>query len=111
MFSIYGMLFLALKKVLIVKFTLSQFPTPVKKSPSKISHPILNTIWKTLHEIAIIYQGIKLTYHTVGFLHLRLLDACKAHGHEDIKICDLAIIKPLFIISRNCIIQIAFPDI
>ena len=39
----------------------------------------------------------------------------KAHGHDEIsirmlKICNLAIIKPLSIIFRNCINHSMFPD-
>ena len=47
---------------------------------------------------------------------IRSLDINKAHGHDDIsvwllKICDLAIIKPLSIIFRNCINHSTFPDL
>ena len=47
---------------------------------------------------------------------IRSLDINKAHGHDDIsirmlKICDLAIIKPLSIIFRNCINNSTFPDL
>ena len=46
----------------------------------------------------------------------RSLDTNKAHEHDDIsikmlKICDLAITKPLSIISRNCINHSTFPDL
>ena len=44
------------------------------------------------------------------------LNICKAHRHDDIsitmlKLCDLAIVKPLSIIFRNCVNQSTFPDI
>ena len=47
---------------------------------------------------------------------IRSLDINKAHGYDDIsirmlKICDLAIIKPLSIIFRNCINNSTFPDL
>ena len=47
---------------------------------------------------------------------IRPLDINKAHGHDDIsismlKICNLAIIKPLSIIFRNCINHSTFPDL
>ena len=47
---------------------------------------------------------------------IRSLSINKAHGHDDIsirmlKICDLAIIKPLSIIFRNCINNSTFPDL
>ena len=47
---------------------------------------------------------------------IRSLNINKAHGHDDIsirmlKICDLAIIKPLSIIFRNCINNSTFPDL
>ena len=43
-------------------------------------------------------------------------DICKAHGHDDIsismlKLCDLAVVKPLSIIFRNCPNQSMSPDI
>ena len=46
----------------------------------------------------------------------RSLNTNKAHGHDDIsikmlKICDLAFIKPLSIIFRNCINHSMFPDL
>ena len=47
---------------------------------------------------------------------IRSFDTNKAHGHDDLstrilKICQLAIIKPLSIIFRNCINHSAFPDL
>ena len=47
---------------------------------------------------------------------IRSLDTNKAHGYDDIsirmlKICDLAIIKPLSIIFRNCINHSTFPNL
>ena len=47
---------------------------------------------------------------------IRSLNINKAHGYDDIsirmlKICDLAIIKPLSIIFRNCINHSTFPDL
>ena len=47
---------------------------------------------------------------------IRSLNTNKAHGHDNIsirmlKICDLAIIKPLSIIFRNCINHTTFPDL
>ena len=47
---------------------------------------------------------------------IRSLNINKAHGHDDIsirmlKICDLAIIKPLSIIFRNCINHSTFSDL
>ena len=47
---------------------------------------------------------------------IRSLDINKAHVHDDIsirmlKICDLAIKKPLSIIFRNCINHSTFPDL
>ena len=47
---------------------------------------------------------------------IRSLDANKAHWHNDLsirmlKICDLAIIKPLSIIFRNCINHSTFSDL
>ena len=47
---------------------------------------------------------------------IRSLDINKAHGYDDIsirmlKICDLAIIKPLSIIFRNCINHSMFPHL
>ena len=46
---------------------------------------------------------------------IRSLDTSKAHGHNSVsfrilKICDSALIKPLWISSRNCISQSIFPD-
>ena len=45
----------------------------------------------------------------------KALDPCKAHGYDDIsirmlKICDAAIVKPLTILFKNCIIEDIFPD-
>ena len=47
---------------------------------------------------------------------IRSLNINKAHGHDDIsirmlKICDLAVTKPLSIIFRNCINNCTFPDL
>ena len=47
---------------------------------------------------------------------IKSLDTNKTHWDDDIsikmlKICDLAIIKPLFIIFRNCINHSMFPDL
>ena len=47
---------------------------------------------------------------------IRSLNINKAHGHDNIsvrmlKICDLAIIKPLSMIFRNCINNSTFPDL
>ena len=47
---------------------------------------------------------------------IRSLDINRAHGHDDIsirmlKICGLAIIKPLSIIFRNCINNNTYPDL
>ena len=47
---------------------------------------------------------------------IRSPDINKAHGYDDISIwmlktCDLAIIKPLYIIFRNCINNITFSDL
>ena len=47
---------------------------------------------------------------------LRSFDTNKTDGHDDIsikmlKICDLAMIKPLSIICRNCINHSRFPDL
>ena len=47
---------------------------------------------------------------------IRSLNICKAHGHDDIsirmlKLCGLAIVKPLSIIFRNCVNQSTFLDI
>ena len=47
---------------------------------------------------------------------IRSLNICKAHRHDDIsirmlKLCDLAIVKPLSIIFSNCVKQSTFPDI
>ena len=47
---------------------------------------------------------------------IRSLDINKAHVHDDIsirmlKVCDLAIKKPLSIIFRNCINHSTFPDL
>ena len=46
---------------------------------------------------------------------IKALDPCKAHGYDDIyikmlKICDLAIVKPLTILFKNCISEDIFPD-
>ena len=47
---------------------------------------------------------------------IRSLNFCKAHGHDDIsirmlKLCDVAAVKPLSIIFRNCVNQSTFPDV
>ena len=47
---------------------------------------------------------------------IRSLDINKAHGHNDIsihmiKICDMAIVKPLFLIFQKCLKDGVFPDI
>ena len=47
---------------------------------------------------------------------IRSLGICKAHGHDDmsirmLRLCDLAIVKPLSIIFRNSIDQSTFADI
>ena len=46
---------------------------------------------------------------------IRSLNICKAHGHDDtsirmLKLRDLAVVKPLSIIFRNCVNQSTFPD-
>ena len=47
---------------------------------------------------------------------IKALNPYKAHGYDDIsirmlKICDLAIVKPLTILLKSCISQGIFPDI
>ena len=45
---------------------------------------------------------------------IKALDPCKAHGYDIslrlLKICDSAIVKPLTVLFKNCIIQGIFPD-